>query len=147
MAPGLLRIARQSDETPEDGQQVSCKSNVADAPLIHVCFVRALMEGWASGMWERFTGVLLWKTQNPWAGLRGQLYDWRLAQNGGFYGVRCACEPLHVQLNLHTMQALPPPPSCSNLHSLACKAGASKPSLQTVLMLLGLTWLTTDKAA
>ena len=41
-----------------------------------------------------------------WAGLRGQLYDWRLAQNGGFYGVRCACEPLHVQLNLHTMQAL-----------------------------------------
>lgn len=62
------------------------------------------MEGWASGMWGRFTGVLLWKTQNPWAGLRGQLYDCLLAQTGGFYGVRCACEPLHVQLNLHSLQ-------------------------------------------
>ncbi len=48
--------------------------------------------------------VLLWKTQNPWAGLRGQMYDWRLQQTGSFYGVRAACEPLHVQLNLHTLQ-------------------------------------------
>ena len=65
---------------------------------------RALLEGWASGMWARYSGVLLWKTANPWAGLRGQLYDWRLAQTGGFYGARRACEPLHVQLNLRTLQ-------------------------------------------
>ena len=65
---------------------------------------RALLEGWASFMWQRFSGVLLWKTQNPWAGLRGQLYDWLLAPTGGYYGVMLACEPIHVQLNLHTSQ-------------------------------------------
>lgn len=75
-----------------------------------LCQNRALLEGWTSGMWERFSGVLLWKSANPWAGLRGQLYDWQLAQTGGFYGARCACEPLHVQLNLHTLQVLLDPP-------------------------------------
>ncbi len=59
-------------------------------------------------MWERFSGVLLWKTANPWPGLRGQLYDCSLAQTGGFYGARAACEPVHVQLNLRTLQVHPP---------------------------------------
>lgn len=67
---------------------------------LHGC--RALLEGWNSFMWQRFSGVLLWKTQNPWAGLRGQLYDWLLAPTGGYFGVRLACEPVHVQLNLHS---------------------------------------------
>ncbi len=39
------------------------------------------------------------KTQNPWTGLRGLMYDWYLAQNGCYYGVRQATEPVHVQLN------------------------------------------------
>lgn len=65
---------------------------------------RALLEGWASFMWRRFTGVLIWKTQNPWAGLRGQLYDWLLAPTGAYFGVQLACEPVHVQLNLHRHQ-------------------------------------------
>ena len=65
---------------------------------------RALLEGWASFMWRRFSGVLIWKTQNPWAGLRGQLYDWLLAPTGGYYGVMLACEAVHVQLNLYSCQ-------------------------------------------
>lgn len=65
---------------------------------------RALLEGWASFMWRRFSGVLIWKTQNPWSGLRGQLYDWLLAPTGGYYGAMLACEPVHVQLNLYCLQ-------------------------------------------
>ena len=63
---------------------------------------RALMEGWTSHMWTKYTGVLIWKNQNPWTGLRGQLYDHLHDQTGGFFGVRIACEPIHVQLNLNT---------------------------------------------
>ena len=55
-------------------------------------------------MWGPYTGVLIWKTQNPWGGLRGQLYDWLLEQTGGFFGAKAACEPLHVQLNLASLQ-------------------------------------------
>lgn len=53
-------------------------------------------------MWTKYTGVLIWKTQNPWPGLGGQLYDHFLDQTAGFYGCRCAAEPIHVQLNLAT---------------------------------------------
>jgi mannosylglycoprotein endo-beta-mannosidase len=53
-------------------------------------------------MWTKYTGVLIWKTQNPWTGLRGQFYDHLHDQTAGFYGCRCAAEPVHVQLNLAT---------------------------------------------
>lgn len=33
-------------------------------------------------MWSRFSGMLVWKSQAPWPGLRGQLYDWYLEETG-----------------------------------------------------------------
>ncbi|KAG0622089.1 hypothetical protein M758_3G071400 [Ceratodon purpureus] len=72
------------------------------AQLVNYFQYRALMEGWNSMMWTKYTGVLLWKTQNPWPGLRGQMYDFLLDQTGAFFGLRSACESVHVQLNLRT---------------------------------------------
>ncbi|KAF8018107.1 hypothetical protein BT93_H3109 [Corymbia citriodora subsp. variegata] len=72
------------------------------AQLVNYIQYRALLEGWTSHMWRKFTGVLIWKTQNPWTGLRGQFYDHLLDQTAGFYGCRSAAEPIHVQLNLAT---------------------------------------------
>ncbi|KAI5326446.1 hypothetical protein L3X38_035520 [Prunus dulcis] len=72
------------------------------AQLVNYIQYRALLEGWTSRMWTKYTGVLIWKTQNPWTGLRGQFYDHLLDQTAGFYGCRCAAEPIHVQLNLVT---------------------------------------------
>ncbi|PQQ06518.1 mannosylglycoprotein endo-beta-mannosidase [Prunus yedoensis var. nudiflora] len=72
------------------------------AQLANYIQYKALLEGWTSRMWSKYTGVLIWKTQNPWPGLRGQLYDHFLDQTAGFYGCRCAAEPIHVQLNLAT---------------------------------------------
>ena len=60
---------------------------------------RALQEGFNAGMWNRYTGMLVWKNQNPWTALRGQFYDVFLDQTGGFYGYMHAARPLHVQLN------------------------------------------------
>ncbi|XAR49117.1 Mannosylglycoprotein endo-beta-mannosidase [Bertholletia excelsa] len=72
------------------------------AQLVNYIQYRALLEGWTSRMWSKYTGVLIWKTQNPWTGLRGQFYDHLLDQTAGFFGCRCAAEPVHVQLNLAT---------------------------------------------
>ncbi|XP_058077638.1 mannosylglycoprotein endo-beta-mannosidase isoform X2 [Magnolia sinica] len=72
------------------------------AQLVNYVQYRALLEGWTSRMWTKYTGVLIWKTQNPWTGLRGQFYDHLHDQTAGFYGCRCAAEPIHVQLNLST---------------------------------------------
>jgi len=62
---------------------------------------RALQEGFNAGMWNTYTGMLVWKNQNPWTSLRGQFYDVFLDQNGGFYGYMHGAKPLHVQLNLN----------------------------------------------
>ncbi|KAL8088663.1 hypothetical protein AgCh_038441 [Apium graveolens] len=72
------------------------------AQLVNYIQYRALLEGWTSRMWSKYTGVLIWKTQNPWTGLRGQFYDHLHDQTAGFYGCRSAAEPIHVQLNLAT---------------------------------------------
>jgi mannosylglycoprotein endo-beta-mannosidase len=74
----------------------------SQAQLANFIQYRALLEGWTSRMWSKYTGVLIWKTQNPWTGLRGQFYDHLHDQTAGFYGCRCAAEPIHVQLNLAT---------------------------------------------
>jgi hypothetical protein len=62
------------------------------------------MEGWASNMWNWYTGMLIWKIQNPWTALRGQMYDVYLDVNACYYGVRAGGEPLHVQFNCATRQ-------------------------------------------
>lgn len=72
------------------------------AQLVNYIQYKALVEGYTSRMWEKHTGFLIWKTQNPWTGLRGQFYDHLHDQTAGYYGCRCAAEPIHVQLNLDT---------------------------------------------
>jgi len=69
------------------------------AQLLNFEQYRALMEGWASNMWNWYTGMLIWKIQNPWTALRGQMYDCYLDVNACYYGTRVGGEPLHVQYN------------------------------------------------
>ncbi|MDR2919481.1 MAG: beta-glycosidase [Tannerella sp.] len=72
------------------------------AQVVNYDQYRTFMEGWASHMWEWYTGILIWKTQNPWTSLRGQMYDWFLDVNASLYGTRKGCEPLHPQYNIIT---------------------------------------------
>ena len=69
------------------------------AQLVNYDQYRALMEGFSAHMWDWYTGSIIWKTQNPWTSLRGQLYDYYLDPNAGLYGLRTGSEPLHVMYN------------------------------------------------
>ena len=69
------------------------------AQVINYDQYRSFMEGWASKMWEWYTGGLNWKTQNPWTALRGQMYDSYLDVNACLYGMAKGGEPLHAQYN------------------------------------------------
>nr|XP_009767426.1 PREDICTED: mannosylglycoprotein endo-beta-mannosidase isoform X2 [Nicotiana sylvestris] len=93
--PGKVHDQILSYGTPKDLDDFCLK-----AQLVNYVQYRALLEGWTSQMWSKYTGVLIWKTQNPWTGLRGQFYDHLHDQTAGFYGCRSAAEPIHVQLNL-----------------------------------------------
>lgn len=80
-----------------DGIDDFCKK----AQLVNYEQYRALQEGFNAGMWTKYSGMLVWKNQNPWTALRGQFYDVFLEQNGGFYGYQHGAKPLHLQLNLN----------------------------------------------
>jgi beta-galactosidase/beta-glucuronidase len=75
------------------------KDYATKAQLINYDQYRALMEGFSSHMWEWYTGSIIWKTQNPWTALRGQMYDYYLDVNACLYGLHCGSEPLHVMFD------------------------------------------------
>jgi mannosylglycoprotein endo-beta-mannosidase len=69
------------------------------AQLVNYDQYRALMEGFSCHMWEWYTGTIIWKTQNPWTALRGQMYDYYLDVNACLYGLHSGSEPLHVMFD------------------------------------------------
>lgn len=69
------------------------------AQLVNYDQYRGLMEGFSAHMWEWYTGVIIWKTQNPWTALRGQMYDYYLDPNACLYGLHNGSEPLHIMCN------------------------------------------------
>lgn len=77
--------------------------NVADfadkAQLVNYDQYRALMEGFSSHMWDWYTGTIIWKTQNPWTAMRGQMYDYYLDPNACLYGLHNGSAPLHIMYN------------------------------------------------
>jgi len=66
------------------------------AQLVNYNQYRALMESFSAHMWDWYTGVIIWKTQNPWTAMVGQMYDVYLDPNACLDGVREGAKPLHI---------------------------------------------------
>lgn len=66
------------------------------AQLVNYDQYRSLIEGFSSHMWDWYTGVIIWKTQNPWTAMLGQMYDVYLDPNACLYGLHEGSKPLHV---------------------------------------------------
>ncbi|MFB9841703.1 glycoside hydrolase family 2 protein [Mucilaginibacter ginsenosidivorans] len=69
------------------------------AQLVNYDQYRGLAEGFSSHMWDWYTGFIIWKTQNPWTAMRGQMYDYYLDPNACLYGLHNGSEPLHIMYN------------------------------------------------
>ncbi len=81
------------------GNATGAEDFAKKAQLINYNQYRSLAEGFTSHMWDWYTGVIIWKTQNPWTAMRGQMYDYYLDPNACLYGLRNGSEPLHVFMN------------------------------------------------
>ncbi len=81
------------------GAPTDIKDFTQKAQLVNYNQYRALVEGFSSHMWDWYTGVIIWKTQNPWTAMRGQMYDYYLDPNACLYGLHKAGEPLHILLD------------------------------------------------
>ena len=60
---------------------------------------RAIYEA-ANKVRPRNSGTHIWKINAAWPSVVQQVFDWRLRCNGGYYALRSACQPLHVQHSL-----------------------------------------------
>ena len=56
---------------------------------------RAMFEAYSRNKYSS-TGVIQWMLNNAWPSLIWHLWDYYLQPAGGYYGVKKACEPLHV---------------------------------------------------
>lgn len=81
------------------GKAKDARDFATKAQLVNYDQYRALMEGFSAHKWEWYTGTIIWKTQNPWTALRGQMYDYYLDPNASLYGLKSGSEPLHVMCN------------------------------------------------
>jgi hypothetical protein len=81
------------------GRPDDLKGYLDRAQLVNYDQYRALMEGHLAHMWEWYTGVIIWKTQNPWSAMRGQMYDPWLDPNAALYGLHHANRPVHIMCN------------------------------------------------
>lgn len=60
---------------------------------------RAIYEA-ANKARPRNAGTHLWKTNAAWPSMVQQVFDWFLCCNGGFYGMKAALKPVHVQTSI-----------------------------------------------
>jgi hypothetical protein len=61
---------------------------------------RAIFEGMYAHLWAPNSGRMLWMTQPAWPSTMWQILSSDYDTQASFYGVKKACEPLHVQLDL-----------------------------------------------
>ena len=57
---------------------------------------RAMFEAYSKNKYTS-TGVIQWMLNNAWPSMIWHLYDYYLDADGGYFGTKKACEPLHIQ--------------------------------------------------
>jgi hypothetical protein len=70
------------------------------AQMLNYVDHRAIFEGMNAHLWTPNSGRLLWMTQPAWPSNTWQVLSSDYDTQASFYGVKKACEPLHVQLDL-----------------------------------------------
>lgn len=69
------------------------------AQFINYNLYRNMFETWNQKMWNYASGLLLWMSHPAWPSVIWQTYSYDYETHGSFYGVKKACEPVHIQWN------------------------------------------------
>ncbi|GHT34328.1 hypothetical protein FACS189434_10310 [Bacteroidia bacterium] len=75
------------------GTATSIEDFCQKAQMVNMENHKAMFEGFAG---YKANGLLMWMSHPAWQSMVWQTYDYYLDQNGGYYGCRRACEPLHI---------------------------------------------------
>jgi exo-1,4-beta-D-glucosaminidase len=78
------------------GQPHSAEDYVRIAQTMSYDSERAMFEAFGRNKYTS-TGVIQWMLNNAWPSMIWHLYDYYLEADGGYFGAKKACEPLHIQ--------------------------------------------------
>ena len=82
------------------GPPTSLEDFERKAQLMNYANHRAMFEGFNAHLWAPNSGRLMWMSHPAWPSMNWQAYGADYDTYGTFYGLKKACEPVHVQLNL-----------------------------------------------
>jgi beta-galactosidase/beta-glucuronidase len=82
------------------GAATSLEDFERKAQMMNYVTHRALFEGFNAQLWTRNSGRLLWMTHPAWPSQSWQIYSSDYDTQASFFGVKKACEVVHVQMNL-----------------------------------------------
>jgi archaellum component FlaF (FlaF/FlaG flagellin family) len=83
---------------------ISAEEFCERAQVLNYNLHRVMFESWNDKMWDDTigtSGLLYWMSHPSWYTVIQQTYSWDYKTFGTFYGIKKACEPLHIQWNLY----------------------------------------------
>jgi hypothetical protein len=83
----------------EFGAPTSLEDFERKAQMLNYVDHRAIFEGMNAHLWAPNSGRMLWMTQPAWPSTTWQIFSHDYDTQASYYGVKIACEPLHVQLD------------------------------------------------
>ncbi|AMR30561.1 hypothetical protein A0256_03540 [Mucilaginibacter sp. PAMC 26640] len=84
------------------GEATSLADFCRKAQLLNVETTKAMYEAWNDHMWKDASGLLMWMSQSAYPSMIWQTYDYYYDLTGAYFGVKKACEPIHIQWNAAT---------------------------------------------
>lgn len=79
------------------GEATDIEDFCRKAQLVNIEVNKAMYEGWQHHMWDNATGIMTWMSQSAYPSFVWQTYDYYFDPTGAYWGVRKACEHVHIQ--------------------------------------------------
>jgi hypothetical protein len=83
----------------EFGAPASLEDFERKAQILNYVDHRAIFEGMNAHLWAPNSGRLLWMTQPAWPSTMWEIFSSDYDTQASYYGVKKACEPVHVQMD------------------------------------------------
>lgn len=98
-ASGASPDSYESNLNSRYGTATGIEDFCKKAQFLNIETNKAMYEGWLDHLWNDASGILIWMSQSAYPSLVWQTYDYYYDLTGAYWGVKKACEPIHIQWN------------------------------------------------
>jgi exo-1,4-beta-D-glucosaminidase len=92
-------IIRKYYSIPDSTNHAGVIDYIRKSQILNYEVYRADIEAINRQLWDKASGIVLWKSNAAWPSLTWQIYDWYMQSHAGFFGTKKAGEMVHIQMN------------------------------------------------